>query len=81
MTNNKLQKLKPLFWDVRFDSLSLRVHKGFIIDRVLEKGRLEYLKELLNIYTFEEITNQSAKSTNLPFRVKNFWQGLLLSNG
>ena len=44
-----------LFWDTDINTIDPQLHKQAIIERVLERGSWDYIKELINYYGRSEI--------------------------
>jgi hypothetical protein len=63
------QKLKPgqfpfsryLFWDATIETIDIKLHKTYIIERVLLKGFLSDFYFLLKLYTHDEIVEALKK--------------------
>ncbi|GAA4196724.1 hypothetical protein GCM10022289_02890 [Pedobacter jeongneungensis] len=63
------QKLKPdlsvfshtLFWDTKIENIDWKLHKKFIISRVLEYGNEKEKQEILNFYGKDVIEKLEAK--------------------
>mgnify|MGYP000132519946 FL=1 len=61
------------FWDVDKEKLDLKRDKFFIIERVLEYGTAQHVKELLDVYSAEEIKTVLEKSRNLSRPTLKLW--------
>jgi addiction module HigA family antidote len=49
---------KAIFWDTRIESLDFQKHKRFIIQRVLERGNEKEIRQLIKMYSLEEIKRE-----------------------
>jgi len=47
---------KRIFWDVDPAELDVYAHSAFIVARVLNRGSIEDIKQVLNFYTTSELT-------------------------
>lgn len=63
---------KNLFWDVAPESIELSRHKKFVIERVLLRGNLADFKQLLQLYTKDEIRDAIRKSKELDPKTQHF---------
>ncbi|MES1225303.1 MAG: hypothetical protein ABUT20_58020, partial [Bacteroidota bacterium] len=61
-----------LFWDAPLETIDIKLHKNYIIERVLLKGFLQDFYFLLKIYSHEEITAALRKSRVLDKKTANF---------
>jgi len=71
--NNIPEKFRKYFWDCDFNSLSMKKHAKFIIERVLNFGTLEdiqWIRKNVSSSYFREI---STKSRRLDKRTRNYW--------
>ena len=50
--------LRPLFWDVTFDSIEWRKHARFVIARVVSRGNLQDWQTLKAIYGKNKIKQE-----------------------
>jgi hypothetical protein len=68
------KRLLPLLWDID-DPLHLDIHKyrGFLIARIVEKGRTEDIAWLKKTYGLAAIKRSVAQSKNVSKKVKNYW--------
>lgn len=69
--------LKPFFWDVDFDRLSVRKSRRFIIARLMEHGDDLAVSFLLKTYSQEDMATVVRQSRSLSQRSRNFWKVLL----
>lgn len=51
-----------LFWDTEIASIDINQHKQAIIERVLERGSWENIKELIQLYGKEDIREAIKKT-------------------
>jgi hypothetical protein len=63
---------KYLFWDSPIDKIDLKLHKTYIIERVLTKGFLADIYLLLKIYSKAEIITAIKSSKVLDKKTVNF---------
>lgn len=71
----KLEILKDLFWDYKWDSVIKNLDSPFVIARVLEIGNKEQVKEFLSHIGSEKIINFLKKYGNLLSKKSlNFWK-------
>jgi hypothetical protein len=61
-----------LFWDSDINSISLKKHKRFVIERVIVRGTREDFQKLLTIYTKKEISFALRMSVELDQKSRNF---------
>jgi hypothetical protein len=69
--------LKPFFWDVDFERLSVNDSSHFIISRLMEHGDEAALRFLLRTYTREELLGTLKTSRSISRRSRKFWAVLL----
>lgn len=63
---------KSLFWDVDPEKIDLNEHRRFIIERVINYGTLDNLKEILRIYGKQKIKKDVFHLKNLSNKSMNF---------
>ncbi len=63
---------KYLFWDTPVDMIDLKLHKKYVIERVLVKGFLQDFYKLLKIYSTDEIVVAIKASKVLDKKTANF---------
>ncbi len=68
------EALRPYFWDVEFDRLSLATHERFIAERLMEKITPETFQWLLAHARCDLLRDIAATSRRLPARDRNFWR-------
>jgi hypothetical protein len=61
-----------LFWDTSLEMIDARLHKNYIIERVLSKGFLSDFYLLLKMYSRDEIVLAIKKSRVLDKKTINF---------
>ncbi len=68
------RRLLPLLWDID-DPLHLDIQKyrGFLIARIVEKGRTEDIVWLKKTYGLATIKRSVVQSKNVSKKVKNYW--------
>jgi hypothetical protein len=79
--SNNLNKiplsLKPFFWDVDFEDLSVRNSSHFIISRLMEHGDDEALPFLMRTYSRDELRETLKTSRSISRRSRRFWALIL----
>ena len=65
--------LKRYFWDVDLAQLDIEKHSRFIIERILERGRLEAVRWMEETFSPLQIKQVIKTSKNLSPRSANFW--------
>jgi len=74
----KLPKsFEQYFWDVDFDSLSLKKSRLFILKRLLDRGDTKAIRWVFKNYQKEEIKNLILISRDLSPKTGNFWADFL----
>lgn len=73
MYADQISVLKNIFWEFDMSLLDFNKHCPFIIERTLEKGRVEHIKSLFQIYSKQQIQSVLESSNNLSEKSKNFW--------
>jgi hypothetical protein len=68
--------LKPFFWDVDFQRLTISDSAFFIISRLMEHTDENGFRFLLNTYRREEMIAVLEKSRTISRRSRNFWRVL-----
>ncbi len=63
---------KSLFWDIDIDNLDYKIHKRFIIERVLTRGNWNDWQELKTFYGLKEIQNEAINIRYLDKKTLNF---------
>jgi hypothetical protein len=71
----KLLKDNHLFWDTDIRSIDTTLNKQAIIERVLERGSWEYIKELIAFYGKDEIINAAKKARWFSDKTVHFISG------
>jgi hypothetical protein len=71
------QSLKPFFWDVDFEALSVGNCSHFIISRLMEHGDDEALPFLMRTYSQEELRETIKTSRSISNRSRRVWALLL----
>ena len=78
MSKTKLpESFRSYFWDVDFDTLSLRETPRFILKRVLDRGDTKALLWLLKHYTKEDIKSLLVKTRDISRKTAIFWADIL----
>ena len=68
-----IKTIAPLFWEYDFSSFDLVKNEDFIIERVIEKGRVEHLVSLFKIFPKIDIYKSVKENSNISLSKKNFW--------
>jgi len=75
-----IKRLRRLFWDCDLDEGELKNHPVWVVERVLEYGKLEdttILQVLMGRHRFLEIVSQSRLSP----KTREFWDQMLKKEG
>ncbi|MEM3112478.1 MAG: hypothetical protein QXY90_05510 [Candidatus Anstonellales archaeon] len=67
------EEIKRLFWDVRKDELDLKLHRFFIIARIVDFGDMEDVKWMLKTYSKEEIVEVIKNRRGISRKSAIFW--------
>jgi hypothetical protein len=75
--------LRWIFWDVDFDALDLEIHADGILARVLERGRLEDVHAILDLYGEARIFDffRRAGGPDMSDRTRAFWRAFFHAEG
>ena len=65
--------IKKYLWDVKTDTLDIKGHSCFVIERVLEYGDTDSLSWLLKTYEKEKILEVLKKSKKISPKTGNFY--------
>ena len=71
------ESLKPFFWDVDFENLSVKESSHFIISRLMEHGDEAALRFLLRACSRQELRETLQTSRSISRRSRKFWALLL----
>ncbi len=63
---------EAIFWDTNIDNIDVKKHAEYIIERVLNYGRLEDWHELKRLYTLEVILEKARNIKDLHPRSLSF---------
>lgn len=80
-----MQKTRPhiintaLLWEYDLDTFNYEKSYKIVIERVLERGNLEEWREMVNVYTREQILETIEWSAQLEQRDKDFSKFFLTS--
>lgn len=66
-------RVRRLFWDVRKDELDLKLHRFFIIARIVDFGDMEDVKWMLETYSKEEIVEVIKNRRGISRKSAIFW--------
>lgn len=67
------ERVKKLFWDVDKETIDIRLHRSYIIKRIMDYGSVEDVKWMLTTYSPEDITEVLRKSRGLSRKSATFW--------
>ena len=73
MSNKLPKKLKTLFWDFDYKKINIKKHRQFVVERLLEKGKMEHVIWLYENYDPEFIQSVISSSHSLSPKTRNFW--------
>lgn len=72
-----MKKIPPnvgkYLWDVNIESLDIKTHSGFVIERVLEYGDTDSFSWILKTYGKEKILDVLKKSKRISPKTGNFY--------
>jgi hypothetical protein len=71
------ESLRPFFWDVDFENLSVGDFPHFIISRLMEHGDETGLRFLMRTYSLQELLETLRTSRSISRRSRKFWALLL----
>ncbi len=65
---------QTLFWDTNPEKIDLKKNKRYVIERVLDRGRIDEYKWLRSTYSPEDIKNVIQRDrSQLDAKSKNLW--------
>jgi len=67
------ERIKRLFWDVDKNTVDLKLHRSYIIRRIMDDGNIEDVKWMLHSYSSGDIIEVVKKSRGLSRRSAWFW--------
>lgn len=67
------KSLKGYFWDTEINALDIKIHKQFIIERILEYGDEEALRWLFDTFSSSDVVAALRISRRLSPKSKNYW--------
>ena len=56
---------KRLFWDVSIESIEENTHKRFIVQRVLERGGVNDIRQLISYYSLSVVAEEAREIRSL----------------
>lgn len=70
------EQLRWIFWDVDFDQVDLQEHADGIMARVLERGRLDDVRWLIDAYGLDRIHTffREVWAPEITDRTRSFWR-------
>ncbi len=63
---------KRAFWDIDFNTIDWEHNTQYLIIRVIERGKLQDIIELIKFYGKERIKDELKSASRLPIRTYNF---------
>lgn len=63
---------RALFWDIDPETLDIKKHAGFVIQRVLKKGSLDDWLTIKEIYGLDQIKKESLSIRSLDKKTLSF---------
>lgn len=68
--------LRWLFWDLDFDAVDPEAHADAVLARVLEAGRLDDVRLVIDLYGLERILRffREVGHPNISERTRQFWR-------
>lgn len=76
-----IEDLKRLFWDTEFSEDTAEDHPVWVLERVLENGRLSDVHALQHLMGREQFLKFVQKATRLSPGTRVFWDGVLRKEG
>ncbi len=67
------ERVKRLFWDVDKESVDPKLHRSYILKRIMDHGDTEDVRWMLSTYCPEEIMEVLRKSRGLSRKSGYFW--------
>jgi hypothetical protein len=67
------ERTRRLFWDAEPRSVDKRIHRSYIVRRIMDYGNMEDVKWMLRTYSTEEIIDVLKKSRGLSPKSACFW--------
>jgi len=74
LTSGVPEDLSSLFWDTNRRQIHLRRHARYVIERVLELGRLDAVSWLQRVYPVQTIIDVLTVSKVITAKSRNFWK-------
>ena len=76
-----VRKYPNVYWDIPSENLQGEQHAAFVIERMLEKGTLKGVQDLLILFSRRRIAAVVANSKRLSRRTALFWKNVLSIEG
>ena len=67
------ERMKRLFWDVHEESVDIKLHRSYIIKRIMDHGDMEDVKWMLETFSSDKIIEVVRKSRGLSRKSAYFW--------
>jgi hypothetical protein len=71
------ERVKRLFWDVDKETVDLKLHRSYIVLRIMDYGNMDDVKWMLKTYSDEEIIEVVKKRRGLTRKSAYFWSTYL----
>ncbi len=59
-----------IFWDTAIENIDFTAHRGYVINRIFERGNEEQILEIIRFYGIETIKNEIRLDSKSPFERK-----------
>lgn len=73
MNTHDKEMLSPLFWDIDVETLDLKNHRSYVIDRILKFGRPAQVRWLLSNYSEEDVVERVKHSKRIDRKTASYW--------
>ncbi len=76
-----IKRLSRLFWDTEFSGDTVKDHPVWVVERVLENGKLSDVHALQHLMGREHFLKSLQKATRLTPETRTLWNGILQKEG
>lgn len=59
-----------IFWDTAIENIDFTAHRGYVINRIFERGNEEQILEIIRFYGIETIKTEIRLDSKSPFERK-----------
>ena len=59
-----------IFWDTTIENIDFTAHRGYVINRIFERGNEEEIMEIIRFYGIETIKSEIRLDSKSPFERK-----------